>query len=61
VTVFGVIALIVLALAVGLSIGYLVRDLRKLHRRGRALTEAPSDASGVSAAGMTFIGNIGTH
>jgi hypothetical protein len=51
----------VIALAVGFSVGYMVRDMRSLHRGGKSLTDAPGNADGVSAAGMTFMGQNGTH
>jgi hypothetical protein len=59
--VVGMILLGVIALAVFISIGYVVRDMRKLHRNGKSLTDSPGEAAGVTAAGMTFFGYNGTH
>ena len=56
-----VIVISAFVLVIGFSIGYLVRDLRTLHRGGRSLADAPGEAAGVSAAGMTFIGQNGSH
>lgn len=57
----GIVVASAIAFAVGLSVGYLVRDVRRLHRSGKALTERPGDADGVSPAGITFMGNVGSH
>jgi hypothetical protein len=57
----GIVLASVLGIGVLSSVGYLMRDLRTLHRGGRSLTDAGGDAAGVSPAGMTFIGNTGSH
>ncbi len=57
----GLVVVGVLLFVAGLSVGWTVRDLRALHRRGRNLTDAPVEAHGVSAAGMTFAGSQMTH
>ena len=51
----------VIALAIGFSVGYMVRDMRTLHHRGKHLSARPGDADGVSPAGMTFFGQTGSH
>jgi hypothetical protein len=58
---FGIIFVIAAALLIALSVGPLIRDIRKMHRRGRSLANTPSDAAGVSGGGMIFVGGIGTH
>ena len=57
----GIVIASVLLVAVLVSVWLVGRDLRRLHRTGRSITEAPSDAAGVSAAGLTAIGNNMTH
>jgi hypothetical protein len=43
------------------SVTVMVRDIRGLHRGGRTLTDREVDVAGVSAAGVTAIGNNVTH
>ncbi len=51
----------VLVLAVLVSVGLLVRDMRSLRRSGKSLTGTPVEAGGVTAAGISFFSNNGTH
>lgn len=50
-----------LLIALVVSVGLTVRDMRRLHGGGKSLTGEPIGAGGVSAAGMTVIGNNLTH
>jgi hypothetical protein len=59
--VVGILIASVIALVLVLSIGPLARDVRKLHRSGKSLSDSAGAANGVSAGGMTFIGSQGTH
>jgi hypothetical protein len=59
--VIGIILANVLLVAILVSVGLLIRDVRRLHHGGRSLTGQPVDASGVSPAAMTFYDNLGSH
>lgn len=59
--VVGILLAIVLLVPIVWSVRGVARDLRRLHRTGRNLVERPSDADGVSAAGVVAIGNNITH
>jgi hypothetical protein len=59
-----VVAMVVLAalfLGASLSIGLVIRDVRRLHASKRELADSPMDAAGASAAGMVFYGNTFSH
>lgn len=56
-----IVVLSALALVAIMSTALVARDMRRLHRRGRSLTDSPGDAAGVTAAGMTAFGNNITH
>jgi hypothetical protein len=57
----GIILANVLLLAVLASLWLLIRDVRRLHRSGKSITDAPGDAAGVSPAGMLWQDNLGSH
>jgi hypothetical protein len=57
----GIVVASVLLFAVVASIALLVRDVGRLHLDGKSLTDSPVDASGVSPAGMTWVGNSMSH
>ncbi len=59
--VVGIIIANVLLVAVLVSVGLVIRDVRRLHAMHRQLTGEASDAAGVSPAAMTFVGTQGTH
>jgi hypothetical protein len=59
--VVGILIVSVLLLALVVSVGLVVRDMRRLHRAGKSLADAPNDAAGVSPAGMVFVGTNLTH
>ena len=59
--VVGTIIANVLLVALLVSVGLVLRDVRRLHKSGRQLTGAPIDAAGVSPAAMTFVGQQGTR
>ena len=59
--VVGIIIANVLLVAVLVSIGLVLRDVRRLHDSGRHLTGKPIDAAGVSPAAMTFVSQQGQH
>lgn len=59
--IIGVVLATVLVTALVVSVALVVRDLRRLHRTGKQMAERTMDASGVSAAGMGFIGSNHTH
>ena len=48
--------LVVMVCLIGaaVSVGLVVRDVRRLHRQSRAMCDAPGDAAGVSPAGLIF-------
>ena len=54
----GIIIANVLLATVLVSVCLLIRDVQRLHRIGKQLSDTPMGAGGVSAAGMTFIGHI---
>jgi hypothetical protein len=56
-----IIVLSALALVAIISIVLVARDMRRLHRSGKSLTEQPVDAAGVSPAAMTGFGGNVTH
>jgi hypothetical protein len=56
--VIGIIITNVLLATVLVSVCLLIRDVRRLHRIGKQLSDTPMGAGGVSAAGMTFFGHI---
>jgi hypothetical protein len=57
----GIIVANVLLIVLLVSVGLLIRDVRRLHHSGRSLTDSPGEAGGVTAAGMAGIGNNMTH
>jgi hypothetical protein len=59
--IIGVVLATVLMTALVVSVALVVRDMRRLHRTGKVMTERSIDADGVSSAGMTFFGQTGSH
>jgi hypothetical protein len=57
----GIIIANVLLVALIVSVGLVLRDMRRLHKSGRQLTGEPIDAAGVSPAAMTFVSHQGTR
>lgn len=52
-----IVVLSVLALAVLVSVGLMVRDIRRMHARKIELADAEMSAAGVSPAAMGFYGS----
>jgi len=59
--VVGIVVANVLLVVLLVSVGLLIRDVRRLHRSGHSLTTQPGDAAGLSAAGAVVIGGNITH
>jgi hypothetical protein len=59
--VLAMLVLAVLLLGAGLSIGLVIRDVRRMHATRRDLADSPMDAAGASAAGMIFYGSTFSH
>ncbi len=57
--VVGIIIASVLLVVLVVSVGLVVRDMRRLHAKRRSLADNPGDAAGVSPGAMTWIGNSG--
>jgi hypothetical protein len=59
--VVGIIIANVLLVALLVSVGLLIRDVRRLHHSNKSLSDQPGDAAGVSAGGVVGIGGNATH
>jgi hypothetical protein len=56
-----IVILAALVAVAAVSIGLVVRDMRRLHADRRELADGTMSAAGASPAGMIFYGNIDAH
>ena len=54
-----IIVLSALLTGAAVSVWFVVRDIKRLHRQNRHLSDAKMSAGGVSPAGMIFYDNLG--
>jgi len=57
----GIVIANVLLVALLISVGLVIRDVRRLHEGSRSLADRSGDAAGVSPAGAIGIGSNFTH
>ena len=58
---FAILVLLLIATAVLISVGLVVRDVRRMHAGHMELADAEMSAAGVSPAGMGFYGSTFSH